>query len=132
MGDWSQSAYIIIITMMIMIWLSKIKIYYLIIAVMIVFVIVIILTMMLMWISYFLGQKHLFTTIYTIKAIFFSVCYRYESHMSSLLNSWTQQSPKVRIQSLLNSSIHWSNPIQIDRCLRVYKVGISELNYDIA
>ena len=54
-----------------MIWLSKIKIYYLIIAVMIVFVIVIILTMMLMWISYFLGQKHLFMAIYTIKAILF-------------------------------------------------------------
>ena len=26
--------------------------------------------------------------------------------MSSWLNSWTQQLPKVRIQSLLNSSIH--------------------------
>ena len=48
--------------------------------------------------------------------------------VSSLLNSWTQQSPKVRIQSLLNSSIHWSNPIQMDRCLRVYKVGICELH----
>ena len=28
------------------------------------------------------------------------------SDVSSLLNSWTQQTPKERIQSLLNSSIH--------------------------
>ena len=38
---------------------------------MIVFVVVIILTIMLMWISYFLGQKHLFMAICTIKAIWF-------------------------------------------------------------
>ena len=35
---------------------------------MIVFLVVIILTMMLMWISYFLGQKHLFMAICTIKS----------------------------------------------------------------
>ena len=42
---------------------------------MIVFLVVIILTIMLMWISYFLGQKHLFMAIYNKSYFVFSVCY---------------------------------------------------------